>query len=107
MAKKCCPEAAKNQCKSRVVYLSHIKPINYTTDTWDEQKSHVDEGMNYQPHLVSRYQTSALFLEFLRNALLKQTPSLLSKSFAPVLQLMPSCFLVLRAEFRCFVVQVS
>ena len=28
---------------------------------------------------------------FLRNALLKQTPSLLSKSFAPVLQLMPSC----------------
>lgn len=37
-----------------------------------------------------------------RNALLKQTPSLLSKSFQPVLQLMPSCldFDNKRAYFR-------
>lgn len=39
---------------------------------------------------------------FPRNALLKQTPSLLSKSFLPMLQLMPSCldFDNKRAHFR-------
>ena len=103
------------QCTSRVVYLSHIRPINYSTGRWDFHRNPMYMMLFQLPTsgrcrgFFSAIKLSAArtFHFLLRNALLKQTPSLLSKSFAPVLQLMPSCFLVWKHRKRTTLVAGS